>query len=221
MNKSESITELAKALSDFQGKVTAVKKDATNPFFKSHYATLDAIWDTIRKPLSDNGLAVAQTISEYSDPAELETILMHSSGEWISGSMKLKPAKDDPQSMGSALSYARRYSLSAILGIVADEDDDANAASQTKLSKPSQTKPIVSKEEVKVAKEKVDTAFVAEKATEAQVRKIFADGHKMGYSDDNLLALMLTKFKKESTKELTKKEASEMIEAVTHGEGLS
>ena len=127
MNKSETIKELAAALSKFQGEITAVKKDASNPYYKSRYATLDAIWETIRKPLADNGLAVTQTLTDYGDTM-LETTLLHTSGEYIVSLIKIKPVKEDPQSFGSALTYNRRYSLSAILGIAADEDDDGNQA---------------------------------------------------------------------------------------------
>ena len=151
MEKSESIIELAKALNAFQGKLRAVKKDGVNPFFKMHYATLDAIWEAIREPLSASGLAVAQTLSHNDGKALLDTTLLHTSGEWLSGSMLLNPVRDDPQGLGSAISYARRYSLCAMLGVVADEDDDANTATKPK-SKP-QDKP-----QIKVA----DTTTEAE-----------------------------------------------------------
>jgi len=141
MNKSEDISELAKALCAFQSTMVAVKKDATNPFYKSRYTTLDTIWEAIRKPLSDNGLSVTQTMGvlgvEGSPINAMETMLCHSSGQWISGTIILNPVKNDPQGLGSSISYARRYSLSAILGIVADEDDDAEAA--TKPPKPTST----------------------------------------------------------------------------------
>ena len=133
--------ELAKALSNFQSKMIAVKKDATNPFYKSKYATLDTIWETIRKPLSDNGLSVAQTMDIENGKDVLNTTLYHISGEWISGMQSINPVKDDPQSLGSAISYARRYSLSALLGIVADEDDDANIATKPKVEKPETPAP--------------------------------------------------------------------------------
>jgi len=131
MNKAETIVELAKALNAFQGSMKAVKKDAVNPYFKSHYATLDAIWEAIREPLSSSGLSLTQTLSFVDGKSVLDTTLLHTSGEWISGSMILNPVKDDPQGLGSAISYARRYSLCAILGVVADEDDDANTATKS------------------------------------------------------------------------------------------
>ena len=134
MNRSENVKELVTALSSFQGQLTAVKKDAINPFFKSRYATLDTIWDTIRKPLAENGLSISQTMDILGiEPpfSVLETTLYHTSGEWINGRLILNPVKDDPQGLGSAITYARRYSLCAMLGVVADEDDDA-----TVISKP-------------------------------------------------------------------------------------
>jgi len=135
--RSDTVKEIATALSNFQCKMTAVKKDSTNPFYKSKYASLDTIWETIRKPLAENGLSVAQTMDVDNDKSVLETTLYHTSGEWISGVQLINPVKPDPQSQGSAITYARRYSLSAILGLVSDDDDDANTA-----TKPAQTAPI-------------------------------------------------------------------------------
>ena len=123
MQKSESIADLAAALSKAQGAFAAAKKDAANPFFKSHYATLAAVLDVIRDPLSQNGLALIQGVNGE----EFETILTHASGQWISFSEPFKPVKNDPQSIGSLKSYLRRYSIMSILGI-ATEDDDAETA---------------------------------------------------------------------------------------------
>jgi len=125
MEKSESIAKLAEALCKFQGAMEAIKKDSTNPFFKSRYASLGAIIEDTRDPLAKNGLSYAQFPSgEYG----LDTILMHTSGEWIKSNYIMKPIDQKPQSLGSALSYQRRYALCAILGLQV-EDDDANTAS--------------------------------------------------------------------------------------------
>jgi hypothetical protein len=127
MNKSESIKELATALCNFQGEVEKIKKTATNPFFKSKYATLSDILDVIREPLTANGLSFVQFPSgEYG----LSTMLMHSSGEWLSESYIMKPVKTDPQGAGSVITYQRRYALGSILGLNIDIDDDANKASE-------------------------------------------------------------------------------------------
>jgi len=180
--RSETISELAKALTSFQGQMTAVKKDAVNPFYKSKYATLDTIWETVRKPLSENGLSVAQTMNLIEDKSVLETTLYHTSGEWISGIQLVNPTKSDPQALGSAISYARRYSLSAMLGIVADEDDDANSTKEKSTTKERDT------------------------VTDGEEARDYMKSH----------------FGKNSTKELTKDEASAMIEflnEIKQGEG--
>lgn len=129
-NRSDSIAALAAALSKAQGSMTGATKHADNPFFKSKYADLASVWDACREPLSTNGLAVVQTVDDANDNGRIavETVLMHASGEWISGRIAMKPVKDDPQAFGSAITYARRYGLQAIVGI-APEDDDGNAAS--------------------------------------------------------------------------------------------
>jgi hypothetical protein len=126
MNKSETVKELAAALCNFQSAVDKIKKTETNPFFKSKYASLSDILDVIRKPLADNGLSFVQFPSgKYG----LDTMLLHSSGEWISESYEMEPTKHDPQGAGSVITYQRRYALGAILGLNIDEDDDANKAS--------------------------------------------------------------------------------------------
>lgn len=141
MNKSDSIGALAKALSIVQSKLQPAVKDAANPFFKAKYADLNSVWQSCRALLSENGLAVAQ-VNQFSETGVvIETVLMHESGEWISGEMYLPLAKHDPQGVGSATTYGRRYGLAAIVGIVADEDDDGNAASNRQVQKQA-TKPI-------------------------------------------------------------------------------
>jgi len=140
MQKSETIGQLAKALAMFHLKVETVKKDATNPFFKSKYASLSNILDAVSVPLSECDLSFSQLPNgEYG----LTTILMHAeSGEYISADYTMKPIKDDPQGKGSVITYQRRYALSAILGLNIDEDDDGNAA-----SKPPQNKTGPAKKE--------------------------------------------------------------------------
>lgn len=131
MEKSESIKEIATALCKFQSEVEKIKKTNTNPFFKSKYADLASILDVIREPLSQNNLSFVQFPSGENG---LTTMLMHTSGEWIQESYTMKPSKNDPQGLGSAITYQRRYALGAILGLNIDEDDDGNAASKPKQS---------------------------------------------------------------------------------------
>jgi len=134
MNKSESIVQLARALTLAQKDMEKASMDSANPFFKSKYADLTSVWEACRKPLTDNGLSIVQTldISGVSESQVLETILLHNSGEWISGILKLNPVKNDPQGMGSAITYARRYSLAAMVGICPEDDDGEGAMKRTK-----------------------------------------------------------------------------------------
>jgi len=132
MNKSEQINELAAALAKAQGQMEGAKKDSDNPFFKSKYADLASVVDAIRGPFAEHGLAYVQAPA----PAEgnwvhVETILMHTSGQWISSTVEVPVTKEDAQGYGSALTYARRYGLQAIAGVAA-EDDDGNAAAKAK-----------------------------------------------------------------------------------------
>ncbi len=126
MEKSQSIVNIAKALSQFQSKMGKVNKDATNPFFNSKYATLSNILEAIKMPLQESGLSFTQFPTGQNG---LTTLLMHSeSGEYMQTDYFMSPAKSDPQAQGSVISYMRRYALAAVLGLNIDEDDDANAA---------------------------------------------------------------------------------------------
>jgi hypothetical protein len=125
--QSEQINELAKALSSAQAKIENATLNKINPHFKSKYADLSSVIDSIREPLSVNGLAVSQNIEIREGGMILRTVLMHSSGQWIASEYPL-PQTARPQELGSALTYARRYSLSSMVCNSADEDDDANTA---------------------------------------------------------------------------------------------
>jgi hypothetical protein len=130
MEKSESITKLITALVKAQSDIKVAKKDSSNPFFKSKYADLSAIIDAIKEPLNKHGLVFMQIVDMIGDATVVKTILAHESGEYIGGNIPVVVAKpNDPQALGSAITYAKRYGLQAIVGVPADEDDDGNAAS--------------------------------------------------------------------------------------------
>lgn len=128
--KSESLSQLFTALSVAQGKIKSATKDSTNPHFKSSYADLASVWDACRDPLTENGLCVVQLPTVSEGRVNVLTILGHKSGEFIGCNLSLKPMRDDPQGDGSAITYARRYGLSAVAGIAPDDDDDGNEASR-------------------------------------------------------------------------------------------
>lgn len=126
MEKSISIKEIAIALGKFQATVPPVLKKGKNPYFRSNYATLDDILETVRKPLEDNGISFSQFPSGENS---LTTIIMHISGEYLQSTIKMAPKDETPQGQGSAITYMRRYALSAVLGIATEDDDDGNTAS--------------------------------------------------------------------------------------------
>jgi len=135
INKSETINELATALSKAQGAIGGAIKDSTNPFFKSKYADLKSVWCVIREPLSANGLSIVQFPESGENGVKLETILMHTSGQWLSNSFEMPVMKKDAQAVGSAITYARRYALTAIMGVY-QEDDDGNTATSKAPAQP-------------------------------------------------------------------------------------
>jgi len=120
--------DLAAALAKAQAAMKPALKDSTNPHFKSKYADLTSVWEACRDALTKNGLSVAQVTEFDGELTWIRTILLHSSGEMLEGRYPLRPVQNTPQGMGSAMSYARRYALAAMVGVVAD-DDDGQAAS--------------------------------------------------------------------------------------------
>ena len=147
MERSETINELAAALAAAQGKIENASKDSANPYFRSRYADLASIWDAIRGPLSEHGLAVVQPVRVEGSSVTVTTLLAHASGQWISSDLTMTAQRqmkdgggweklDSPQAIGSCITYARRYALAAMAG-VAPEDDDAEGA-QGRRQEPQQ-----------------------------------------------------------------------------------
>jgi ERF superfamily len=164
MSQSEIINELAAALSKAQGEMQAAIKDKVNPFFKSSYADLGSVWDAARPVLSKYGLCIMQTTELTPDRNQvvMVTTLAHTSGQWVKSYLPLNPSKNDSQGMGAAITYLRRYSLSAIVGVVCDDDDDGETAvgrgkQYTQSSKQDKQPQEPEKQQVV---EKVDTAQV-------------------------------------------------------------
>lgn len=127
MSQSDAVNDLFSALAKAQGEIKSALKDSTNPHYKSKYADLASVWDACRGPLSKNGLSVCQYTQNNETGMSLVTQLSHVSGQWVRGEMPLLCARNDMQGLGSAITYARRYSLAAMVG-VAQDDDDGNAA---------------------------------------------------------------------------------------------
>jgi len=171
---SATIGKLAAALAKAQGQFRPAAKDKNNPFFGSPYADLASVYEAVREPLSKNGLSVMQvSLATDGQHVKLKTILAHESGEWIGSVLVMCPGHNEtrrdpsgnktsefvpdfsPQAIGSCITYARRYALSAIVGVCSEEDDDGNAASNADLKAPagkSATKPAASKPKVDLSR---------------------------------------------------------------------
>lgn len=125
MNKSETIELLAQALLKAQTEFMTASKDAKNPFFKSKYATLNSVWEAVATALHNNGLVCIQPIVNNM----VATTIIHTSGQFITSECPIVCAKqNDPQALGSAITYSRRYALASMLGVMTDDDDDAESA---------------------------------------------------------------------------------------------
>ena len=140
MNRSESIANLALALAKANADISNPKKNSVNPFFHSKYSDLAEVINCSKATLAEHGLSVMQLL-EFNDMAKVETILVHSTGEWVSKILAMPVPKIDAQTIGATFTYARRYALAGILGL-AQEDDDA-ASVTTKPTPTTKQKPSI------------------------------------------------------------------------------
>lgn len=138
VRRSAGIGQLAAALAKAQAEMSNPTKDSVNPHFKSKYADLATVRDAVLPTLAKHGLSVMQLPCELGAAPALVTVLAHSSGEWVENTVLLRATKADPQGIGSALTYMRRYTLQAVAGVAAEDDDDGNAASRPNDAAPRQ-----------------------------------------------------------------------------------
>ncbi len=176
--QSEHINELASALCKAQMEIEGAKTDSANAYFKSKYADLHTCWMACRDQLTKNGLCVVQTTDHEGDKSYLITTLMHTSGQWIKGKMVIPQVKPGPQELGSCISYCRRYSLSAMVGLSQYDDDGEDAMkAQREPAKKQEIKPDGSKNQL--------------------LKAICASGLLVGLDDvDGFLTYMSAKFSK-------------------------
>jgi hypothetical protein len=155
MSQSETIGKLAEALSKAQASMVGAHKDAKNPHFKSAYATLESCWDACRGPLTANGIAVIQAPEADGASVSVATVLIHSSGEWMSSKVSATGRDASPQSVGSCVTYLRRYGLMSMVGLAPTDDDDGESAqprSQYLEERPTQRVPQKAHPTVEAAK---------------------------------------------------------------------
>lgn len=228
--KSPTIGKLAEALAKAQAEIKNAAKDKDNPFYKSTYADLASVWDACREPLSKNGLSVTQPFS-FDDKGRviLHTLLLHSSGEWICSQIPLNPVKNDPQGMGSAMTYMKRFSLSSIVGVapsekitendVDDADDDGNAASGKLAPKGILESPKMPIKSAAVAKTAPPTTTKSSLTypTEGQLKRIYAIAQDRKVPQEQVDEYIFTKYRKNSRKELTQAEYTDVCDSMTNG----
>lgn len=143
MKHSETLASIAKALAAFQAEVKQPEKSAKNPHFKSNYVPLEGVVDVVNKFGPKHGLSYMQEPIYQDEKAGAQTMVMHESGEWILFEPLLLPVgqKATAQTAGSAITYARRYSLGSAFGIASEVDDDANSASDNANQNPTKQQP--------------------------------------------------------------------------------
>lgn len=206
MNKSESIKAIAEALTKFQGEVANPKNTATNPAFKSKYAPLGEVLNTVRPILAKYGLSVVQSPSSDGQDITVCTLLMHTSGEFIElDPLVLRADKATAQGAGSAITYGRRYTLSAALGISSEDDDDGNGPKQdAKPEQPKQTKPEAPKPAPPPAPPKKQPKPIGA----ADLDRFIIRAQELEYDKDDLLATASEVLQRDVTDlaTLTKKE---------------
>lgn len=206
MEQSQMINELAGALSKAQGEMQAAIKDKINPFFKSSYADLGSVWDAARPVLSKHGLCVMQTTHITADGAKIVmvTTLAHTSGQWMKSFLPLNPSKNDSQGIGAALTYLRRYSLSAIVGVVCDNDDDGETAvgrgkNQDKQNSGENRQALGTEQEEiieKIGKAQITALTNLIQKLDEESNKSFLDWIKRTFNAPSLQDIPITSFEK-------------------------
>jgi hypothetical protein len=195
-----SENNLASAMCRLQGELEHVKRDTRAYNYK--YAQLDQCWDTIKQPMIKNGFSLIQLPYNDEDRIGIHSILLHSSGEKMESRIAIRPQKADPQSLGSLLTYLRRYSLMSIIGLCPVDDDGAGAmpgagSTPQPASKPKNIKPVTA-------------------AQVARLNAIVANSH---FNMGEVKEMCVEFFKKEHCIELTMSEYDELVEAVLKGKG--
>ncbi len=145
MTTSEQINEIASALAKAQGQMDGAAKGSANPFFKSKYADLASVWEACRTPLATNGIAVIQSPTVAELRVSLDTLLVHTSGQWIRNAISCAIKEDTPQVIGSATTYLRRYALQSLVGVAAEDDDGEAAHGRATNGQAAKQAPVVPK----------------------------------------------------------------------------
>ncbi len=211
--QSETLGKLFEALAKAQSEMKPAVMDMKNPHYNSRYASLTSIQDAYREPLAKHGLAVIQQIFYDGDAYWIRTLLGHASGEWISNEFKLLVDKNNMQGLGSAVTYARRYGISSLVGVVDTEDDDGNAAgttppkTETKPKPPAENAPKVTPKSE--TKPKDDAMIYLER-----MKRLFALADERSWSQEAIKLYIEEAFGIQSTKQLTDEQYADLIATI-------
>lgn len=223
---SGEIGEIAAALAAAQAELSPAAKNAQNPHLKNRYADIAAVYEAIRETLPKHGLSVSQIIMPHESKARVRTLLMHKSGQWLASECLMPLDRNGgPQGMGSAITYARRYSLSAIVGVVSEDDDDAEAAQprRQQQAQPQQRREPVQPrrpEPVRQSAPKQHGDGQVDMITDAQVKMMMALFNKCGLTVREVRLERVREIVGRNVttcSELTKDEASAIIDVLQNG----
>jgi hypothetical protein len=219
MQKSDVTNELMAALSKAQGEIAGAPKDSINPHYKSRFSSLESVLDCIKAPFAKNGLCVVQGLLNHDGELGVETLLGHSSGQWMSSTVFCKPIKTDPQGLGATATYLRRFALSALCGVAQIDDDGETACGKGEraIDSPEQPKRTVANPIIKPAIEHLKDALKPseglKKTTMIAQLKSTIVANKIDLTDVYKLNLELNN--KEMPTECSEDELSKLIAAVS------
>lgn len=200
---SQEVGKLMEALSKAQQSMEGAVKDSKNPFFKSNYADLNSVWDACKAPLCDNGLSIMQTFAVQDGNQCLMTILGHTSGQWIKSCLLIPITKPDAQSLGSAITYCRRYALAAMVGVCAVDDDAESAMGRNSQAfvKPQQKPLPALASQAKVQSRTMDapSALSAQERTDVEIESEFYEKYQEIAGEE-----MLMRYAADKSKEMNK-----------------
>lgn len=204
---SEQISELCKALSKVQGELHGAVKDSNNPFYKSKYADLQSVWEACRESLCKNGFSVSQVVKTSDGVCVLVSYLLHSSGQWISSEYPLHPVKDDPQGFGSCVTYARRYSLAALVGVYQVDDDAESAMNRNSLQN---NKKLQETSDPNKNKHREYYADENKQVSDAQLKRLVAISKENNWSNEDVRLIISNRFKKNTSRLLNQVQYEEL-----------
>lgn len=208
MIQSTEINEIAAALCKVQFEIEDAKKDAINPHFKSRYSTLASIYEACRKLLSKNGIAVIQSPSTTEKgEVRITTLLAHTSGQFFKSEFDLRPKDNLPQSMGSAVSYGRRYSLMSMVGIASDDDDGNDA------TRPTEPRP-EPRHEARITPKPAPVSEPPKHISMEQLKRLHTLKSERKWTDEQIKIYMRQRYGVTSSKDLTASDYQSLCSAI-------